>query len=131
MIFKRTIVVITIISILLGNFFLAPPKAKAILGLGDIVSDPIHTLVNVHGWFADNVLKPILDAVLTSLKKRLIESILDNLTQWVQGKNSGPPKFVTNFGQTLSDAFNAGVGGAVQQSQLAPICRTFKAAIAL
>ncbi len=64
------------------------------------------------------------DCVRDVVAKIIIDWIVDQTIQWVQG--GGEPKFVTDWGTFASDAFNAGVGEVVNDSNFAFLCSPFR-----
>ncbi len=69
-------------------------KAHAFLGFGDIVFD-----IQI---FARDVWKVIKQVITEKLKKKLIDMIVKQTTNWIQG--GGKPKFVQDFPGFLKDA---------------------------
>ncbi len=61
--------------------------------------------------------------VLDTLKRRLLDMMVDQIIQWVQG--GGKPQFVTNWGQFLSDAANVATGDFIQEIGLGFLCSPF------
>ena len=85
----------------------------------EIVSQVAEWAKDAARWAAD---KAWIMAVEV-LKKRLLDMLVDQIVQWVQG--GGSPKFITDWKAFLSDAFNAGVGDIVKQLGLGFLCSPF------
>lgn len=91
--------------------FAFPRRADAFWGIGDIVSDPVHTLETVGGWAAtaaEWVYEKAFTIVLERLKKRLLDTVTDQIISWIQYGNE--PQFISNFGDVFTDAADAAVG---------------------
>lgn len=63
-------------------------------------------------------------ALKTTIKKRLLDVMVDQTVSWIQG--NGRPKFVTDYKAFLSNAANEAVGDVVQEIGLGRICQPFK-----
>jgi|GEM_PF-4017079 len=61
--------------------------------------------------------------VLATLKKRLLDMLVDQIIQWIQG--GGKPQFVTNFGAFFKSAANAAVGDFLTKIGAAELCSPF------
>ncbi|MDP2696217.1 MAG: hypothetical protein Q8O87_03150 [bacterium] len=68
-----------------------------------------------------------LTFVLETLKKRLLDMMVDQIVQWVQG--GGDPKFVTDWGGFLRDAGQAAAGDFAKELGLGFLCDSFSAKI--
>lgn len=69
------------------------------------------------------VLETVAKAALEAVKKRLLDSLVDQIIQWIQG--GGDSKFVIDWEATLRDAANAGIGDVI--GELAPqLCSPFR-----
>lgn len=64
-----------------------------------------------------------LDMLLSIVKKEILDVMVDQITGWIQG--GGEPKFITDWQGFLNDAFQAGVGDVIQQTNLAFLCGPF------
>ena len=104
-----------------GLFLIKPEKAEA---TGIPVVDISHSLISGAGWLAQAgrfALEQALRSTLATLKKRLTDTLTDEIIGWIQG--NGKPKFVEDFGGTLKTAANEAVGEVIKQSKLANFCQ--------
>ncbi len=85
----------------------------------EIVSQVAEWAKDAARWAAD---KAWIIAVEV-LKKRLLDMLVDQIVQWIQG--GGSPKFITDWQGFLRDAFNAGVGDIIKQLGLGFLCSPF------
>jgi hypothetical protein len=69
------------------------------------------------------------DCARDVLAKILIDWLVDQIVNWIQG--GGEPKFVTNWEDFLSDAFQAGVGTVINESNFRFLCSPFRAQVQL
>lgn len=131
--------VFAIVFLVFGGFVLKPEKAEAIaipgvpqpvVVIGPVfVSDPTHTALTSGGWLKDAwrfAEKYHLDVLLSSLKKRLLDTLVDQTIGWIQGKEfggTGKPKFVQDFGGTLKTAANEATDEVIRESKLANLCQ--------
>jgi hypothetical protein len=124
--FSVAFLIITIV----GSQFLSVPKASAVLGVGDIVTDPVHTVVSNVGWVEqtarwiwDNAIK----VTLQTLKKRLLAIMTDNVVEWINnGYGKEGPKFTQDFGKVFRQAGDAAIGDVLlQYSVTKPLCEPF------
>ncbi len=97
---------------------LSPPKAEAVWW-STFPQQIIDQAWKVATWLKDNWGKIMRDIVA----KRIMDYIVDETVQWIQG--GGEPKFVTDWNGFLNDAFQAGVGDVIQQTNLAWLCKPF------
>lgn len=110
--------------------------SRAIFGIGDVtyvvggpvtVSDPVHTGATTAGLVAEAskfVLDQALKVALQALKKRLLDTMTDQIVGWING--NGAPKFTTNFGSVFRDAADAAVGDVLQQyAETKVLCEPF------
>lgn len=65
--------------------------------------------------------------VLETLKKRILDLMVDEIVNWIQGE--GDPKFVTDWGQFLEDAGNAALSELAMRVGGAGLCEPFKSGI--
>ncbi len=63
---------------------------------------------------------------LGTLKKNLLDIMVDQLIQWIQYGDGHKPRFITDFGGFLDDAANVAVGDLVQEVGLGAICQPLK-----
>lgn len=96
-------ILIAVIIAQLG--LLVPYRAQAFLGFGDIVFDP--------GLFAQIILEWAQQFVFTTLKRRLLDQLIDGVTGWIQG--DGDPKFVTDWEGFITDAAKQGAADFTQE----------------
>ena len=123
--FSKISIVIAII-INLSGFFLIPVKSgQAIMpaagsaGLFVPVHDPAILINDITEWSLDEAFK----IALASLKKRILDMMVDQIVQWVQG--GGDPKFVSDWGGLVKDAANAAAGDFVKELGLGFLCKPF------
>ncbi len=100
---------LTIILIAPYTFFVAPQKAHAFLGLGDIVEDPLNLVQNTLSAIANpltaaattlsQVNSYVLQPLALTLSGNLLKSITSSVTAFVTGKSNGTgkPQFSTNL----------------------------------
>ncbi len=122
---KRTVAVVLLITFALQ--FAVSPVPRAHAQFGGVVIDPAHIAESVAGWTATAAryaLDQIIKTALATLKKRLLDTITDQIIGWIQGE--GDPRFLTDPGGTLSDAANAALGETIQQSQLGFVCSPYQ-----
>ncbi|MDP3947346.1 MAG: hypothetical protein Q8Q41_01490, partial [bacterium] len=99
---------------------------KAILAIiKSMVANIMEWVRDAARWAADKAWIMAVEA----LKKRLLDMLVDQIVQWVQG--GGSPKFITDWQGFLRDAFNAGVGDVVKQLGLGFLCSPFNLQVKL
>jgi len=76
-----------------------------------------------EGQLAQTLLEYAEEFILETLKKRLLDMMVDQIIQWIQG--GGEPKFVTDWKGFLEDASNAAVGDFAQEIGLGFLCDPF------
>ncbi len=139
-IFLKIFSVWIIIFLISGIIIFTPKKSEAqipaqnvfVLGGTLIVSDPAHTGSTAGGWLAEAgrfALDKALKAALATLKKRLLDTLVDEIIQWIQG--GGKPKFVEDFGGTLEKVANDSAGEIAQEIGLGDLCKPFKLTLQL
>lgn len=64
------------------------------------------------------------DVALSTLKKRLLDSLVDEIIEWIQG--GGKPKFVEDFGGFLEEVGQKAVGDLALEIDNGRICKPFK-----
>jgi len=108
---------ITITASIVLTYQLIPTKtADAFLGIGDIVSDPIHTLETIAGWAADAyqwLIDKGLEIALQVLKKRVLDIMTNQIVDWIN--NGNKPLFTQDFGSVFRSAADQAVGDVLQQ----------------
>lgn len=115
---KKIILSILVLTLLFGGT-LYPSRANAIFGLADITINP----ESVVGWIwevAKEGFDIAKDIAFESLKKRLLDQIVDQTIQWIQG--GGKPKFVTDFGSLLEDSAQAAIGDVAKDIGEGELC---------
>ncbi|MDP3901639.1 MAG: hypothetical protein Q8Q37_01515 [bacterium] len=75
------------------------------------------------GDFNQNLFEWGQTFVLETLKKRVLDMMVDQIIQWVQG--GGEPKFITDWGSFLRDAGQQAVGDFAQELGLGFLCEPF------
>lgn len=104
--------------------------AYAIFGIEDIVID-LPTEIETALTAVNTALKYVIDyntwygRILTEvLKNTILKLIVDAIVNWVTGRGSGNPQFVTNWKSMLGNAFNGAAGAVIEQN--APgLCSSF------
>lgn len=103
-----------------------PQKAQAYVATGLIVSDPIAetTLIadlgeKIARWVKEDLSKALRDIIA----KRILDYIVDQTVQWVQG--GGEPKYVTDWQGFLKDAGNIAFDSVVRDVGAARLCAPF------
>ena len=76
-----------------------------------------------------NILQALFSMFLEMLKKRLLDSLVDQIIVWIQG--GGKPQFVSDWKGFLEDAGQAAVGDVVLQTDAAFLCSPFKLQVQL
>jgi hypothetical protein len=107
----------------------APKKAEAFLGFGDIVSDPWNTFQNTISAGANaltsglqtslNLKEFALDAIAYAIAKQILRSMTTSVVQWINSGFEGSPSFLTN-----PAGFFEGVGDEIIGNALASDSRT-------
>jgi len=125
---KKTAIAFFIIFIIsfLATPFYRPETARAVIGIADVVIDPAHIATTLTSWLQSFLNRSIdmgFKAILANLKKRVLDSLLDQTTAWIRGDTDGAPKFVTQPGKFLKDAADAAVGDVLVQTGLANLCQ--------
>ena len=69
------------------------------------------------------------DCMRDVVAKILIDWLVDQIVTWIQG--GGEPKFVTDWEDFLSDAFNTGVGTVINESNFRLLCSPFREQVRL
>lgn len=73
---------------------------------------------------ADVALEKFLLAALELAKKRLLDTLVDQIVNWIQ--NGEEPRFIQDFGSVLRDAGDAAFGDTLRQVGLADFCSPFQ-----
>ncbi|HDH04074.1 MAG TPA: hypothetical protein ENH22_00955, partial [Candidatus Campbellbacteria bacterium] len=131
--YKKYIIVIFITLALSSSFFFLPAKrADAWWGVEDISFDPTNWVENVYNsymqgdsWTKENILDPLA----WYFAKAMIQSITDDLVNWINSGFNGNPAFVTNPKTYFEGLANQTSGLFMQQLGLEDICSPFKAQI--
>ncbi|MEX1014470.1 MAG: hypothetical protein WDZ80_04900 [Candidatus Paceibacterota bacterium] len=116
---KKIITIILLISI--ATMGVMPQKANAIFGVADITINPegvVGWLTDAAKWLADVAWR----TTLATLKKRLLDKIVNDIIFWIQGGLEGRPGFVENPGNLFRDAANEAVGDVVTELGYANLC---------
>ncbi|MEK7192018.1 MAG: hypothetical protein AAB646_00690 [Patescibacteria group bacterium] len=115
---KKKLLISLIALILVLNPLLIPRPVKAQIPTTDIAS-----ILN-DIWVS--VIRPTL---LETLKRRLLDVMVDQIVVWIQG--GGKPKFVTNWRGFVKDAGQQAAGDFVQKIGAGFLCRPFNLQIQL
>jgi hypothetical protein len=113
--FIASTLVVLIVLLSCGQIF-APKKAQAIWGIGDISFDPALLAETIFDWAYDAaryLAEHALDIALKALKKRLIDTMTDQIVNWINGGRT--PRFTQDFGSVFRDAADAAVGDVISQ----------------
>lgn len=70
----------------------------------------------------DSLVNTALRVTRNVLKKRLMDQIVDQTVNWIQNPDTGTPMFITNFGETLEYATQAGIGDTIREVGLGEFC---------
>ncbi len=84
---------------------------------------------NIAKQQTSDALSKSKDCMRDVVAKILLDWVTDQTVQWIQG--GGKPAYVTDWGKFGQDAFNAGVGEAINDSSLAAVCSPFKLQVKL
>lgn len=63
---------------------------------------------------------------LGTLKKRILDSMVDQIVNWIQYGDDYKPRFITDFNGFVNDAANVAVGDLVQEVGLGAVCKPLK-----
>ncbi len=66
---------------------------------------------------------------LATLKKRLLDMMVDQIIGWIQG--NGKPQFITDYKAFLKNAGNVAVGDLIQDAGWGRVCEPFRAKLRL
>lgn len=97
---------------LLGEFPIAVPTVNLAVGHVNVDNQVTASLNQSKQCIRDVVAKVLLDWVT------------DETVQWIQG--GGEPGYVTDWGTFAKDAFNAGVGAAINETTFKSVCSPFR-----
>jgi hypothetical protein len=129
MIIRRKIFAIimglSVISSVLMPSFLPTHIRKAQAAVPVIEQNPIvlaNTAAN-EASIAQTLLEYAEEFILETLKKRLLDMMVDQIIQWIQG--GGEPQFVTDWDGFLRNAANAATGDFIQEIGLGFLCDPF------
>jgi hypothetical protein len=137
---KRTITGILLTTIVVGAMAVVPPRANAQFLSGftytwetnpALLTPVTETSVaatenaagTTAGWAsqaAEWVYEKAIKIVLERLKKRLLDTITDQIIAWIQYGTE--PQFISNFGDVLTDAADAAVGDTIREVGLGEFC---------
>ena len=109
--FKKTIVVSLLFLMILSGV-IYPLRAHALFGIIDLDMDVPQLLRDIVDF--------IIDTIFETLKQRLLDTMTNQIIEWISG--GGEPRFVSDFGGTLGDAFDAAVGDTVIELGYSELC---------
>ncbi len=95
------------------------------------VEDPGNLVANIGNWVADigslleYVGQVLLAVAKEELKKQILDQLVNQVIQWIQGGAKGKPQFVTDFGGFLKDAAQKSVGQFAEELGLSFLCEPF------
>jgi len=125
---KDSLLSIIIVSFLFFSTVSAilPKKAEAVLGVGDVVTDPAHTTVTITNW-AKNFTEKALDfsrkMAYVLLKRVVLDRMVDSLIQWIN--RGGKGGIIENWDQFLQESADAAVGEFAQGLGAGFLCSNF------
>ena len=96
-------------------------RAQALFGVGDIVFESNPALIS--NAVGETFLRDVLKVAVSSLKRRLLSMVTDQIVNWVEG--GGKPLFVTDWKGFLSDAANIAAGDFAIELGLEDLCSPF------
>jgi hypothetical protein len=107
---KKIIAGIFVLSLVLaGTGFIIPHKARAILGVGDVVYDPANTTESTFDVIENGITSSVtsalgvktftLDAIATAIAKQILQQLTLSVVNWINSGFNGSPAFVTNPAQ--------------------------------
>lgn len=102
---KRAASCVLMVGMLCSSFAISPPKAQALLGVGDIVIDPTNLVQNTINAVAsvDQVLvSKVLNGLAWSVAKMTVQSITRSTVNWINSGFNGSPAFVSDLRDNLS-----------------------------
>jgi hypothetical protein len=99
---------------------LHPPVARAVVPVFDTA-----VLSTTKGQLLLSTFEWSQSFILEALKKRMLDMIVDQIIQWIQG--GGKPQFVTDWSGFLKGAANVAIGDFAQQINGGILCSPFSA----
>ncbi|MBN2197752.1 hypothetical protein JW698_00935 [Candidatus Wolfebacteria bacterium] len=77
----------------------------------------------------DNIVQELFSIFLESLRRKILDTVVNDIIKWVNGGENGKPQFISNWGEFLKDAANEAISEVVLQTDAAFLCSPFKAQI--
>ncbi|MCA9353132.1 hypothetical protein KC901_03035, partial [Patescibacteria group bacterium] len=101
---KKSFTIAFIVVILVGVYTYQPKRVHAVLGVGDVVTDPGNTVVN-YGSLGEQIWQQIAETVLKPAVRKIADKVFDKLVQdtltWANGGQDGGPGFINNWDDFL------------------------------
>ncbi|MEE8131700.1 MAG: hypothetical protein V3T98_01520 [Candidatus Paceibacterota bacterium] len=130
---KKTIIFLIVFSIIFNssgfiNFLKPTNKAEAFacancsqvwLQIVKGAKDIAHFAATKLQFIREEWLQILRDTIV----RRILDAMVDDIVMWIQG--GGEPRFVTDWGGFMEDAFQAGVGDVAKELGLAWLCKPF------
>src|SRR3989344_9438205 len=110
--FKKIFAITVLVAILISLVPVSLPNFKAQKTHAIPVLDIPDILATLGNWILA-ILEYVLDLAVEILKKQLLDYIVDQIIQWIQG--GGKPQFVTDWDGFLKDAANRATGQFLQE----------------
>ncbi len=122
---KLIVITLTIIGLIGQNVILVNPVRASI----PVIETNVQLLADNTGSFIQQLYEWAQTFVVSSLKKRVLDMLVDQIIQFVQG--GGKPRFITDWQGFLSDAASAAAGDAAQLAGLGFLCSPFNLQVQL
>ena len=131
-IWQKLILIIVGVGLFLpASTFISPPqKAYAILGAGDVVTDPGHTITTIFSWakewvtkIADKSWEYAKKIAYVTFKRVVLDKLVDALVNWIN--HGGKGGIVENWDQFLDDAAQNAAGIFAQGIGAGFLCAPF------
>lgn len=126
---RKIVLIIIISSLIFSSSGILSRPAKAIIPVS-VDIDPfslgswVEIVVSAAKDIAMDLVRNFKEILRDTIVKRILDAMVDDVVQWIQG--GGEPKFVTDFGGFMEDAFQAGVGDVAKKLGMAWLCSPFK-----
>ena len=74
----------------------------------------------------------LLKLLIATTVRRLVDNMAMDVVDWIGGKTTGEPQFVTNFGKYILDSVNESVGDTIEMAGMSNLlCSPFKAEVVM
>ncbi len=133
---KKIISGVLIVTLILPSF-LIPQKAEAVLGVGDVVTDPGNTVQNTitaansvvssASTYSLQLKEFVLDGLLNVLVKQVIRQMTQSVVNWINSGFEGSPSFLQNPGAFFLDVADQVTGAFLAKygGPLTALCSPF------